>query len=126
MDLYTFASKTASELGLKINQATKERLISTLRVAGYLKIENETDERIAKKIFEDHAKKLQIQEGHLSFRGATTKESSPKEKFQELKQLNEKGLCGNCRQPTETTKLSDGEEVNYCDACRATLWKEGQ
>lgn len=122
MDLYTFASMTASEMGYSIDQPTQERIISSLRVAGYTKIETPEDERIAQRIFIQQAKKLERLSKANRFRKASVT-ANPKDEFARLKELNDKGQCGKCKKPMTTAKLDDGEEVNFCDSCKVTLWK---
>lgn len=124
LDLYTFADRTAVELGLSIPQATKEKIIGSLRVAGYTFIETDQDKKIATGIFVTQARKLMAKAEARKASLKTADAQNPKDKFSEIQNLNGKGLCGKCKKPMTNAKLADGEAINFCPTCRVTLWKD--
>ena len=123
MDLYRFANKAATTLALKITQPEKERIVSTLRVAGILSVDD-SNEKIAMRLFANKAKKMQEAKKNSFFRSATAKAADPKEKFQQIKDLKDKGVCPKCNKEAATAKLTDKEDVLFCQGCKATLWKD--
>lgn len=123
MDLYTFADNLSASLGLSVTQGVKEQIISSLRTAGYTSINSDQDEKIATKIFINHARKLMAKNKKRTAALKDATKANPKDRFNELRDLNAKGLCGKCKKPMTTAKLRDGEEVNFCQSCRVTLWK---
>jgi hypothetical protein len=118
MDLYTFTTDTVQKLGLSVDQPTRERIVSSLRVAGFSRVEGSEEERIAEGILVKQVRRLAKVQGRNRFAAA-----SPKEEFKRINDLNSKGTCGKCKKPMKEAKLSDGEDVNFCSSCLVTLWK---
>lgn len=118
MDLYSFVRVVAERSGLNLSQADRERLVGTLRTAGFS--ETLTTKR-------DKAQALAVVTAQIN--RATTRlrtAAAPKQGadlFRTIQQLNSEKLCGKCKGKTESVKLASNEEANYCPTCRATLWK---
>lgn len=125
MDLYAFMSLVQERLEIPMSQGEKEKYVGTLKSAGYRDLNSKEDLSSALKVVTALIEKKRSRLERLASTKVAAVEaaSDKKSKFNELDQLNKKGLCGKCKSPMETVKLADLEEANYCTACRVTLWK---
>lgn len=117
MDLYDFVRIIAERSDLNLPQRERERLVGTLRSAGFSEsLRSRRDKEQALAVISS-----QLHHSRTERVAASTKQGS--ELFRAIQELNRTARCGKCQGSTETAKLASGEEVNFCPKCRVVMWK---
>lgn len=113
---------------LKIDHRQRARLSSTLKFAGFHQVEDDDEFQSVLKIVTSKVEAWTADAPLVAApptEAVSEKEAAKKTKgrFEEIDSLNKKGVCPKCRTQMVEAKLKDGESVNYCKACKVTLWK---
>jgi hypothetical protein len=117
VNLYNFVRIIAERSGLSLPQRERERIVGTLRTAGFSEdLSTKRDKEQALGVVTSQLRRAGVERGVTEARGGS-------ELFKAIRDLNSAARCGKCKGETEPAKLSNGEEINYCPKCRATMWK---
>ena len=135
-NIYDFVTASCNELGLSADTANVQRIVGTLRFAGFSHDLSEKDELLGKEII------ASLQPSRSQFRKAnvvvtnsnrahpgTVTSANSDDRFMEIDAYIQRGTCPRCKTamvPVKLgTKLPQSREfipANYCKACKTTLW----
>lgn len=127
MNLYNFVELTADRAKVQLTHGAKEKIVGSLRTAGFKNLDTEKDRQDAFTIVSDRITRFietpRLREANI-VTAATSKSGASA--FEAIKEMRDKGICPKCKTDKHVAypKIRSGEEVLYCKACRAVLWKD--
>lgn len=126
MNIYNFVSDCAVSIvpGMQFSTKSIQKLVGTLRSAGFSDIVQEKDFTLGREILTTSLS-IKSQLRTASFESAVVVEpTNLRDKFSEMIGLMHKGVCPRCKTSMNPVKLSNYEPANYCSKCRTTLWTD--
>jgi hypothetical protein len=121
MNIYTLVQSVCSDADVAISTSGVQRLVGTLRAAGF---EDRLDARqagLAKQIISNRISKLDAP--NLRTAGVVAPISSTA-RFEEIESLRSKNKCPRCKSNMEQVKLATYEPAKFCKRCKVALWMD--
>jgi len=126
MNIYTFVRDTCTKANFGVNTGAVQRLVGTLRAAGFQDDLSTKDAQIATQIINKRLK--QISSPEMRTAGVESPISSTA-KFEEIESLRSKNLCPRCKSTMDEVKLATYnktkaayEKAKFCKRCKVALW----
>jgi len=127
MTLYEFVALAADRADVQLTHSAKEKIVGSLKVAGFENLKNEKDRQTAFIIVSKRiAKIIEIPKLRKASIVTAASPKSGASAFEAIKEMRDKGICPKCKTDKNVSypKIRKGEEVMYCSTCRAVLWKD--
>lgn len=121
MNIYNLVQDVCGDAGVTISTSGVQRLVGTLRAAGFKDSLNQHETGIATKIISSRISKLD--DPNLRTAGVEAPITSTA-RFEEIESLRSKNLCPRCKNSMEQVKLSKYEPAKFCKACKVALWMD--
>lgn len=119
MNIYALVRHTCEESGFSVATGAVQRLVGTLRSAGFSDSLSSSEVVQVKRILAKRFKELS------SPQLRTAEVESPitsTAKFEEIETLRSRNLCPRCKSEMEEVKLANYEKARFCAKCKVALW----
>jgi len=128
MNIHKFVSDICAANDVSVNTSGVQRLVGTLRAAGFSTDIRSDESILAQQIIEGRLH--QISKG--KFRQAAVVQTSRQEPissrahFEKIESFRAKNVCPRCKSNMERVKLANYEESAYCAGCKVALWLDSE
>lgn len=136
MKIYEFVSKTCIAEGVGSDTSEVQRIVGTLRAAGFGYDLSDKDQVLGHEIVSDllrNKRKLRVGKVLVTNsdhgQSGRVHSSNSDDRFVEIEAYIEQGKCPRCKTPMTKVKLGsklpnnrDFMGANYCRSCKTTLW----
>jgi hypothetical protein len=121
MNIYNLVQHVCADAKVTISTSGVQRLVGTLRAAGFTDTLNTHETGIATDIISSRINKL----GTPSLRTAGIEAPiASTARFEEIESLRSKNKCPRCKSDMEQVKLATYELAKFCKACKVALWMD--
>jgi ribosomal protein S27AE len=125
MNIYDFVSGVCRKRTLDVNTAAVQRLVGTLRCAGFSDDIVTTEQALAETMLVDRLRHLDDPTLHVASDLSSSISPIPSTaKFEEIDTLRSKNMCPRCKKSMEMVKLANYEKAAYCTSCKVALWTD--
>lgn len=128
MNIHKFVSDICASNDVSVNTSGIQRLVGTLKAAGFSTEIKGNQVILAQQIVEGRLH--QISKG--KFRQAAAVQTSRLEPissrahFEKIDSFRVKNVCPRCKSNMERVKLANYEESAYCAGCKVALWLDSE
>lgn len=128
MNIHKFVSEVCADNDVSVNTSGIQRLVGTLKAAGFSSEIRSDESMLAQQIVEGRLH--QISKGR--FRQAAVVQTSRLEPissrahFEKIDSFRAKNVCPRCKSTMERVKLANYEASAYCPGCKVALWLDSE
>jgi len=123
MNIYELVNNVCKKNAFDLNTSGVQRLVGTLRSAGFSDTLSALETTQAQQILE---KRLQAVSSPTlrTAANASVAPISSLAKFEEIDSFRTKNVCPRCKSKMERVKLAKYEKAAYCPTCKVALWTD--
>jgi ribosomal protein S27AE len=128
MNIFTFVSNVCATNEVSVNSSGVQRLVGTLRVAGFADEIKPAESLLAQQLIEGRLHKISNGQFRQAAAVSTSKVEpiNSKAHFEEIDSFRSKNVCPRCKSNMERVKLANYEESAYCPRCKVALWMDSE